>query len=99
MGSSNFYCFGKGKTRKEAFKFLVQESREEEGCGGYTGTIAEKHDFVSVGEAKDRNAAVEMANQMIDAEDKRIDDKWGPAGCISIMNEPNCWLFFGWASS
>lgn len=28
---------------------------------------------------------------------KLVDDKWGPAGCIE--EEPGVWVFFGWAST
>ena len=37
--------------------------------------------------------------------DERIDDKWGPAGCIDMdpkltgKRKPKRFLFFGWASS
>ena len=37
------------------------------------------------------------AEHLMQAEDPRIDDKWGPAGAI-LLKEDN-WLFFGYASS
>jgi len=38
-----------------------------------------------------------IAGALMDLGDPRIDDKWGPAGCIEL--EKGRWLFFGWASS
>ena len=44
-----------------------------------------------------------MAEALIVLEDTRIDDKWGPAGCIEVTppqgKDPGEYLFFGWASS
>lgn len=181
MGGSTFANTGRGKTAKEAFRAVVDEAQYESGHGSYTGTIAEKHDFVMISEpseaqkrellkkeveyagnsvkraqeeeaswlakakaptrycseadclrfAKDKHAQVEKAQErlralearlaspdpvpftrelahaysdyLIDKGDRRIDDKWGPAGCICLKKPegttPGEWLFFGWASS
>lgn len=40
---------------------------------------------------------MDYATKLIDENDPRIDDKWGPAGCIKA--ERNKYVFFGWASS
>lgn len=37
-----------------------------------------------------------IARALLEIGDDRIDNKWGPAGCILI--KPKTWLFFGWAS-
>lgn len=37
-----------------------------------------------------------IAEALMYMNDRRITDKWGPAGCIDLGNER--WLFFGWAS-
>jgi hypothetical protein len=37
-----------------------------------------------------------IADGLIQAADPRVDDKWGPAGCIEIAS--NTFYFFGWAS-
>jgi len=34
---------------------------------------------------------------LMELEDDRIDDKWGPAGCV--QTGPEEYIFFGWASS
>ena len=38
-----------------------------------------------------------IATALLELADRRVDDKWGPAGCIRISDDN--WLFFGWASS
>lgn len=37
-----------------------------------------------------------VVDLMLDG-DPRVDDKWGPAGCIKVSKDRYC--FFGWASS
>jgi len=37
-----------------------------------------------------------VAEAMLLLGDPRVDDKWGPAGCVRVDAET--WLFFGWAS-
>lgn len=37
-----------------------------------------------------------LAHGLIGNRDPRIDDKWGPAGCIKLTNGK--YYFFGWAS-
>ena len=38
----------------------------------------------------------QVAEALIELCDPRVDDKWGPAGCIKLEGEK--YLFFGWAS-
>lgn len=96
MGADTFVEKAEGKDAKSAFNQAVSDAAWECGHGGYTGTIAEKRSFVMIDlpEGKD---PVAYANELIDSNDERIDDKWGPAGCIKL--EGNKYLFFGWASS
>ncbi len=42
MGAAMFACTGVGPTVNEAFNYAVHKARHEHGCGGYSGTIAEK---------------------------------------------------------
>lgn len=99
MGASTFENIAKGKTAAEAFDACVEEARYDYGHAGYTGTIAEKGSFVMIREPKCNTVdeAIALANKLIDEGDPRIDDKWGPAGCIPLPD--NQFLFFGWASS
>lgn len=48
MGSTSFSNTVEGRTADEAFRKAVDHARHEHGHGGYTGTIAEKSDFVMV---------------------------------------------------
>ncbi len=102
MGASVFFSTASGKSAKEAFRTAVDEAAWENGHGGYTGTIAEKDSFVMCGDTvyPTYNEAYDFANDLIDKEDRRIDDKWGPAGCVKYLaNGETKYLFFGWASS
>jgi len=102
MGACDFLTFGRGATAKEAFSSAVENAQWESGHGGYSGTIAEKGSFVTItppAEIKTKNDAVTYAQKLLDEDDKRVSDKWGPAGCLAVPSEPNLYLFFGWASS
>lgn len=46
MGASLFESHGLGKDAKAAFSAAVANAQYEYGHGGYSGTIAEKHEFV-----------------------------------------------------
>lgn len=96
MGGQTFWQEARGKTAREAFNAAREQALHEHGHGGYTGSIAEKHDFVMIVRTPGCTP-MQQANYLIDSCDARIDDKFGPAGCIQI--EPERWLFFGWASS
>lgn len=95
MGATTFGTTARGKTAREAFTAAVTQARFESGSGGYSGTIAEKRDYVMIALPAGR-VANDYARELIDAGDPRIDDKWGPAGCIALGEDK--WLFFGWAS-
>lgn len=48
----------------------------------------------------DLTTARATADRLIESQDERVDDKWGPAGAIRVKDEKNDgWWFFGWASS
>lgn len=107
MGAEQFMTRGHGKTAAAAFAAARKQALIIYGRGGYSGTLAEKKDFVEIpmldtdivrfeSKSMDR-VAEEFAQELIAKHDPRIDDKWGPAGCIQIG--PRDWLFFGWASS
>ena len=46
MGATNYTTVARGKNAKEAFESAVANAQWEYGHGGYSGTIAEKRDFV-----------------------------------------------------
>ena len=95
MGAISFLTFSKGKTAKEAFDAATARAHYEFGHSGYTGTIAEKGTFSMVEVPTGENPE-SFASNLLDDDDPRFTDKWGPAGCVMI--EPGEYLFFGWAS-
>ena len=99
MGAEIFEHMASGKDANEAFANAVEEALYDYGHAGYTGTIAEKDSFVEVGNAENLPSAHDLANILMNNNDYRIDDKWGPAGCIKVTDPADTYLFFGWASS
>ena len=95
MGDYVFITTAKGSDARNAFISAVREAQYECGHGGYTGTIAEKHNF-NVIPLKEGLEPREYADKLIDDCDPRIDDKWGPAGCFDLGG--GRYFFFGWAS-
>jgi hypothetical protein len=96
MGAEVFVHEANGENAQEAFRNARNQAGYDHGHSGYSGTIVEKDDFVMI-DCPEGVDPEEYADTLIDNDDERIDDKWGPAGCIKV-NE-NSYLFFGWASS
>lgn len=96
MDANTFLQTARGKTAADAFANAVKEAQYAHGHRGYTGSLAEKDSFVEIPLPQDKTPS-QYARELIDANDERIDDKWGPAGCIRCG--PDLFLFFGWASS
>lgn len=95
MGATNFQTTAEGKTAAEAFRAARERALYDYGHRGYTGTIAEKHEFVMVSPLPlPRPEAEALANELMD--DDRISDKRGPAGAIPL--DEGGYLFFGVAS-
>lgn len=95
MGTIDFATISNARGAKSAFNKAVKEARKIYGTGGYSGTIAEKDSFVMipvpVGEDPKK-----YANKLLDNDDSRIENKWGPAGCVKVNDGE--FLFFGFAS-
>ena len=103
MGANTFVNSTSAKDAKTAFDSLVRQAQYEDGHGGYTGTIAEKRSFTMIPLPAGKEIK-SYINELIAAGDRRIDDKWGPAGCIDAGPDPKTpgnriFVFFGWASS
>lgn len=96
MGAQSFYTVANGATAKEAFRAAQEQARYDYGHAGYTGTIAEKHDFTMIPLPEGTDPEPE-ANRLIHEGDARIIDKWGPAGCFHLGEDH--FAFFGLASS
>lgn len=96
MGAETFATRGKGKTARAAFDAARDQALYDHGHAGYSGTLAEKHSFVVIPVPEGADPVL-FAQQLIDDGDERINNKWGPAGCVALGNDE--YLFFGWASS
>ena len=96
MGAESFVQEAAGATAKAAFQAAKEQAWYDHGHSGYTGTIAEKDSFVMI-PLPEGEDPYEYAEELIGDGDVRIDNKWGPAGCIDMGD--NNYLFFGWASS
>jgi len=103
MGAEYFETSGDKPDLQEAFGVAQQDAFHWYGHAGYTGTIAEKS-LVTVIEDTPMTfeGARLLADDLVELSDPRIDDKWGPAGAIRVV-DPSAnfdgWYFFGWASS
>lgn len=95
MGATTFCNRQKGTTARQAFADAREEAYYRFGHDGYTGSIAEKSKFMMIALPEGEDAMT-YAWKLIDEGDPRVDDKWGPAGCID-EGDGN-YLFFGWAS-
>jgi hypothetical protein len=100
MGGTTFSCTAQGGTVGEAFHNAVEQALYDYGHAGYTGTIAECEGYTVIQSLPLTMAeAVNLGNKLIDDDDPRINDKWGPAGAIYVNEEgQDPWYFFGWAS-
>jgi len=95
MGADVFMTTSTGWCARDAFTNARQDALDDYGHLGYTGSIAEKHDFITI-PLKEGYQPYEYAEELIDNCDRRIHDKWGPAGCIVLGRGK--YFFFGWAS-
>lgn len=116
MGASQFVItkIGRYLGAGEAFWESVEQAKHWHGHSGYTGTIAEKQEFIRI-ERPLRKDPWKFVEELFEAKDPRINDKWGPAGCIEItgtylsklkieehlkpgIRGVRAYIFFGWAS-
>ncbi len=51
MGAESFKTYGSGATPQEAFRAAVHQAAYDYGHAGYTGTIAEKHEFTLINDS------------------------------------------------
>ena len=76
----------------ERIAMAVEQAAYDYGHAGYTGTIAEKNDYVIVSGKLPLDEAEALADEMISDDDHRITDKWGPAGAIPLQRVASCSL-------
>ena len=101
MGASDFTNFGNDTDAGKAFVDCREQAQYDHGHGGYSGTIAEKDDFVVIdGIPQPYETARAVVHKLFVEDDRRISDKWGPAGALRVKDDKHDgWLFFGYASS
>lgn len=98
MGASSFCEFHAGTNLKQVFKYAVEDAQTEYGSRGGTGSIAEKYDVVLIDTVDTKVEANRLADNLVEEGDKRIDDKYGPAGAIAVRGPVAGFVFFGWAN-
>jgi hypothetical protein len=78
VGAITFVTTASGGSAEEAFRNARDDAFSEYGGGGYTGSIAEKCEFVPVAEhAMAEGDAEAYAHQLLAADDPRIAAKRG----------------------
>ena len=96
---------------QHAFRAAVSDARYEHGSGGYTGTLAEKHDVRLLCVVANKQEAERVAADVQNSYDNTClyresvvqlpNDKWGPAIAIQFPLDAKTlgFIFFGSASS
>lgn len=88
MGAETFTNLIAGTDVQDAFVRGTEEAAHEHGHGGYTGSLAEKGEYTIITHTPLVEVeAYALASRLIDANDPRIDDKWGPAGAIPVVSD------------
>jgi hypothetical protein len=79
MGGVDFRTQAQGTSPEEAFRAAVERARHESGHGGYTGTIAEKHDGFVMKRPRPGETVAQLVERTLDD-----NEKWGPAFCVLV---------------
>jgi hypothetical protein len=106
MGANTFFTEVSGRNApnaRKAFYFARNKACYDYGHSGYTGSIAEKETYIECSKTifESSEAAADFADKLIEDDDERIVDKWGPAGYVRFKERDGSigYLFFGWAPS
>ncbi len=113
MGAASFthtIKIPKTTSTQEAFSDAVDQARHDNGHAGYSGTLAEKNQFVLIHHARNETNAERIVHHLSypmglkvyrEEMQELVEDKWGPAGAVrySIDKENDGVIFFGFASS
>lgn len=102
MGADIFTVYQEGEDVGTAFDDARVDAFHMYGHRGYTGSLAEKDSYTVIDwTPTSRLEAEAKADSLIHAGDRRIDNKWSPAGALAVRDDDGeaGWLFFGWASS
>ena len=97
MGAQRFFAFRQGKDANNLFWDTVRQASDDDGNGGYTGTIAEKSGFIL---RSDKKFTLKEAD-VFAASDAEENDKWDHAYALTIRfddsDEVRGFLFYGYA--
>lgn len=114
MGAEEFYTEGHGVDVNEAFDLAREQAIIDYGSRGYTGTLAEKDNFVIITsmifdtaeDAKGWARALLFNGPSHSPDESTVHSKYGPAGAVRFgLSEGEeddglqRWLFFGVAPS
>ena len=85
MGAYGFFDRAWARSAREAFGKLVEEAQDEHGRTGYTGSIAEKNDFVTVElpDGMSEDDAVDYIARVSDPPEQHRDWSRGGPGCTT----------------
>lgn len=100
MGACNFITFGKGKTKEEAFKALVQEAEWEYGHDPYNGTISTTSLSRKPVKVIRKRYTPKAQSEAVEVAEK---DGWGEKWESRVIDcgatkGGHMWAFYGWAA-
>ncbi|MFC5911818.1 hypothetical protein [Streptacidiphilus monticola] len=103
MGAVTFYLTATATTPQAAFDAIRQEAAAEYGWREDSGTVAMKDEYVLIDTSvRPHDEAMSLAVDLIARNDPRVEDSFGPAGCLEITPTTpgggRAFLFFGWAN-
>lgn len=90
-------AYGPWPDAKTAMEYLADDDRIEN--GHHPEGVGGKYDMVHIATVVDQAAAEDLADELITKGDRRILDKRGPAGCITIETGEKQFLFFGFVAT
>ncbi|MFF0742134.1 hypothetical protein ACFYVL_17225 [Streptomyces sp. NPDC004111] len=99
MGTTKFFTVGDGPDLPSAFT-TARDLAAQRRWRRAPGRLATKSEAVLIEpEVRTYTAALRRAEELLNAFDPRIEDKWGPAGALEYTAEgtTRSWLFFGYA--
>lgn len=90
--------YGPWPNAETAMAHLGEDDRHENGHM-HPEHVGGKHGLVHIATVEDEDAAMALAERLLEGHDGRISDKRGPAGCITIRTGDSAFLFFGYVAT
>ena len=86
MGAAQFQNLQRGDDAEVAFREAREAAQWEYGHGGYGGTLAEKGSYSLIQTVPlPEKEAFALADRLLEQDDRRVCDKWGPAGALPVV--------------